>query len=190
MDIINKIQLYVSTPEADMVREAWDRKCSYCNEECHPCRFDEFHTTEYADKGYPIVCVECIDEVEAKFDAKKEKAMEDFLREKIAEDKIRLVELCEENDIPKYVGELGIDGVSGDISWISGIDKYEEFINYYHSGRAAREKLKEYAQELQDLATDEGILYEVMMWPRWSVNDILDMNDGKWISDNWDFYED
>lgn len=194
MDIINKIQLYVSTPEADMVRVAWDRKCCYCDDVCHPCRFDEFHTTEYADKGYPIVCVECMSEVEAKLDEKQQKAMEDFLREKIAEDKIRLVELCEENDIPKYIGEVGLDAVFHNIGGICFWDeeeskKYNKFIDYYQSSKELEEKLKEYAEELQDLATDEGILWQVMMFPLWTDDELFEENDGKWISDNWDFWE-
>jgi len=195
--------------------------------------------TTYADKGYPIICHECEPDVEGELWRKKKLGMEDFLKNKIVEDKSRLVELCEENNIPKYIGKIGPlyrnwnDGSEpsayvrfyktqqevmkeanpemsngkitifltkawkemdeeGKNNWRSEEEqKHWEFLKYYESTAELKNKLKEYVEELHDLATDDGILYEVMLWPYMSVNDLFEaLCRGRWIEDNWDDWDD
>ena len=65
MDITNKIQLYVSTPEADMVRGSF-KTCCVCKERRGPnlngaCRRTPvYYSEEFAKWRIPLVCSECL----------------------------------------------------------------------------------------------------------------------------------
>ena len=181
LDIINKIQLYVSTPEADMVRVAWSHRCCWCEIRYHPFKFDYSHTTELADRGYPIVCEDCVDDIEAELEAKKEKAMKQYLRDKIEEDKFELLELCRENDIPVFIGEIGTDNFDGSYCGPK-LEEYNKYMDDY-------DKTMEHVEKLRDLALDEGFLPGVVMFAGWSVEEIFEEISDTWISDNWDFWD-
>jgi len=183
-DIINKIQLYVSTPEADMVRVVWNRRCCCCDYRCHPFQFYIEMLTTYADKGYPIICHECEPEVEAELDNIKIKAMKQFLRNKIKEDKIRLLEICRENDIPEFIGELGAHNFDGSHD---DNPKYIEFCEYM---KHDHKKIGEYAEELEELAVDEGIDRVVVGLANWSDDKLFEEISYHWISDNFDLWDD